>query len=52
LHERCRPEGAVAAEVVVQRRVLPWQQSISQELTIRKAENVVRRWQVIFKGFL
>ena len=41
-----RPEGAILPKGVSQRMRLPWGQGLAgQELTARKAESVVRRWQ-------
>lgn len=36
----------MATEAVVQRMKLPWRQISNQELTVKKAEQIVRRWQV------
>lgn len=41
-----RPEAAMSTGAVVQRIKFPWQQISNQELTVKKAEQVVRRWQV------
>ncbi|CAL8462399.1 g1932 [Coccomyxa elongata] len=39
------PEAALTTGAVVQRMKFPWQQISNQELTVKKAEQVVRRWQ-------
>ena len=46
MHAR-RPEGAILPKGVSQRMRLPWGQGrlAGQELSARKAESVVRRWQ-------
>ncbi|KAK9906858.1 hypothetical protein WJX75_009282 [Coccomyxa subellipsoidea] len=45
LHVPALPEAAVATEAMVQRMKLPWRQISNQELTVKKAEQIVRRWQ-------
>ena len=44
----CRSEAVVSTEQVVgqQRRLLPWKQTLGPELSLRKAETVLRKWQV------
>ncbi len=42
----CRPGTSVATEAVVERMKFPWKKISNQELTVKKAEQIVRRWQV------
>ncbi len=41
-----RPEAAILPSGAAQRMRLPWAQALpGQELSVRKAESIVRRWQ-------
>ncbi|EIE24067.1 hypothetical protein COCSUDRAFT_65723 [Coccomyxa subellipsoidea C-169] len=39
------PGTSVATEAVVERMKFPWKKISNQELTVKKAEQIVRRWQ-------
>lgn len=44
----CRSEAMMSTEEGTgqQRRFLPWKQSFGQELGMRRAESILRKWQV------